>query len=146
MEVLNDLGVHMWGAFIVDPQCTAEDFDALKRYREEKGIIYPQFTVLTPLPGTDLYEQRESELVTRDYRLFDALHAVLPTRLPREEFYQHFASLYRPDNMDLAYELISSGRITMERARKAHEILTELGDYRNFLKGEETVGSPAATS
>jgi len=146
MEILNDLGVHMWGAFIVDPQCTAEDFDTLKRYREEKGIIYPQFTVLTPLPGTDLYEQRKSELTTHDYRLFDALHAVLPTRLPREEFYQHFASLYRPDNMDLAYELISSGRITMERARKAHNILAELGDYRNFLKGEEAVGSPAATS
>jgi len=144
IEILNDLGIHMWGAFIVDPQFTQEDFQALKRYREEKGIIYPQFTVLTPLPGTDLFEQREDELVTRDYRLFDALHAVLPTRLPREAFYRHFASLYRPDNPDLAYEWISSGRITMERARKAHEILSELGDYRNFLKGEEALGLSAA--
>jgi len=146
MEILDDLRIHMWGAFIVDPQYTEEDFQALKHYREEKRIIYPQFTVLTPLPGTDLYDQREHELLTRDYRLFDALHAVLPTRLPREEFYRHFASLYRPDNLDLAYELISSGRITMERARKAHEILSELGDYRNFLKGEEAVGFSTATS
>ncbi|MEA3367824.1 MAG: cobalamin-dependent protein, partial [Planctomycetota bacterium] len=146
MELLDGLGVHMWGAFIVDPQFTREDFQTLKRYREQKGIIYPQFTVLTPLPGTDLYEEREHELLTRDYRLFDALHAVLPTRLPREEFYRHFASLYRPDNLDLAYEWISSGRITMDRARKAHQILAELGDYRNFLKGEETAGLKAATS
>jgi len=146
MDILNDLGIHMWGAFIVDPQYTVDDFHALKRYREEKGIIYPQFTVLTPLPGTDLYDQREHELLTRDYRLFDALHAVLPTRLPREEFYRQLASLYRPDNLGLAYELISSGRITMERARKAHKILSELGDYRNFLKGEEAVSRSTATS
>ncbi|MBE3134745.1 MAG: cobalamin B12-binding domain-containing protein [Acidobacteria bacterium] len=145
MDILTRLGVHMWGAFIVDPQFTREDFRQLKTYREEKGVIYPQFTVLTPLPGTDLYEQRKHELVTTDYRLFDALHAVLPTRLPREEFYKEFAALYRPDNPGLVYDWISSGRITMERARKAREILMELGNYENFLRGERAVGLSAAT-
>jgi radical SAM superfamily enzyme YgiQ (UPF0313 family) len=140
MDILNSLGVHMWGAFIVDPQFTQEDFRQLKRYREERGIIYPQFTILTPLPGTDLYRERYDELVTHDYRLFDALHAVLPTRLPREEFYKEFAGLYRPDNPGLIYDWISSGRITMERARKAREILMELGNYENFLQGERAVG------
>ena len=146
MDILNDLGVHMWGAFIVDPQFTREDFRALKTYREKRDIIYPQFTILTPLPGTDLYDEREDELVTRDYRLFDALHAVLPTRLPREEFYKEFAALYRPDNLALIYDWISSGRLTMERARKAREILMELGNYENFLKGERAVGASAITS
>ena len=146
MDVMNELGVHMWGAFIVDPQFEREDFHALKTYCEEKGIIYQQFTVLTPLPGTDLYEQREGELLTRDYRLFDALHAVLPTRLPREEFYKEFAALYRPSNLPLIYDWISSGRLTIERARKAQEILMELGNYENFLKGERAVNLSAATS
>lgn len=140
MDILNGLGVHMWGAFIVDPQFTRDDFRELKRYREEKGVIYPQFTILTPLPGTDLYRERYHELVTHDYRLFDALHAVLPTRLPREEFYKEFAGLYRPDNPGLIYDWISSGRITMERARKARTILMELGNYENFLRGEQAVG------
>jgi radical SAM superfamily enzyme YgiQ (UPF0313 family) len=140
MEVLDSLGVKMWGAFIVDPDFTREDFQELKHYREEHAIIYPQFTILTPLPGTDFYEQHKSSLLTTDYRLFDALHAVLPTRLPREEFYKEFAGLYRPDNPDLLYRWISDGRITMERARQAREILMELGDYRNFLRGEQAVG------
>ena len=145
MDILNSLGIHMWGAFIVDPQFTREDFKQLKAYREEKSIIYPQFTILTPLPGTDLYRERYNELVTHDYRLFDALHAVLPTRLPREEFYKEFAGLYRPDNPGLIYDWISSGRITMERARKARKILMELGNYENFLQGERAVGfSPTA--
>jgi len=143
MDILNGLHVHMWSAFIVDPQFTQEDFRQLKAYREAKGIIYPQFTILTPLPGTDLYRQRYDELVTHDYRLFDALHSVLPTRLPRDEFYQEFASLYRPDNPGLLYDWISSGRITMERARKARQILMELGKAENFLRGERAVGLSA---
>jgi hopanoid C-3 methylase len=145
MDLLNGLGVHMWGAFIVDPDFTREDFRDLKAYREEKGVIYPQFTILTPLPGTDLYRERYPELVTHDYRLFDALHAVLPTRLPREEFYKEFASLYRPDNPDLLYNWISSGRITMERARKARQILMELGKAENFLQGERAAGVSATS-
>ena len=145
MDILNGLGVHMWGAFIVDPEFTQEDFRQLKAYRERKSIIYPQFTILTPLPGTDLYEQRYHELVTHDYRLFDALHAVLPTRLPREEFYKEFAGLYRPDNADLVYNWIASGRLTIERARKAREILMELGNHENFLRGERAVGLSAAS-
>jgi len=144
MDILNGLGVHMWGAFIVDPDFTHEDFQELKRYREAKSIIYPQFTILTPLPGTDLYEQRLDDLVTRDYRLFDALHAVLPTLLPREDFYKEFAGLYRPDNPALLYDWISSGRITMERARKAREILMELGNYENFLRGDRAAGLSVA--
>jgi hypothetical protein len=34
----------------------------------------------------------------------------------------------------------------MERARKARQILMELGDYRNFLKGEQDVGLMPAAS
>jgi hopanoid C-3 methylase len=140
MDILNELHIHMWGAFIVDPAFTKEDFRELKEYRERKGVIYPQFTILTPLPGTDLYQEKYNELVTHDYRLFDALHAVLPTRLPREEFYKEFASLYRPDNPGLIYDWISSGRITMDRARQARKILMDLGKPENFLQGERAVG------
>jgi radical SAM superfamily enzyme YgiQ (UPF0313 family) len=140
MDILNSLGVLMWGAFIVDPDWTREDFQELKRYREAKEIIYPQFTILTPLPGTDLYQEKYGQLVTHDYRLFDALHAVLPTRLPREEFYKEFSGLYRPDNPALLYDWISSGRITMDRARKARKLLMEMSNYENFLKGERAVG------
>ena len=140
MDILNSLGVLMWGAFIVDPDWTHEDFQELKRYREAKEIIYPQFTILTPLPGTDLYSEKYNQLVTHDYRLFDALHAVLPTRLPRAEFYKEFSGLYRPDNPALLYDWISSGRITMDRARKARKLLMEMSDYDNFLKGERVAG------
>jgi len=96
MAVLRRFGdIGVTGSFIVDPSFTKEDFAHLRSYVERLGISSPQFTVLTPLPGTVLYQQVKDQLVTKDYQLFDFLHTVLPTRLGCAEFYQEFAGLYR---------------------------------------------------
>jgi len=50
--------------------------------------------VLTPLPGTALFEQVQEALTTRDWDMFDLTHAVLPTRLSLERFYREYARLY----------------------------------------------------
>jgi len=57
-------------------------------------VAIPLFTILTPLPGTELHRAYAHQLLTTDYRLFDLQHAVLPTRLPRAEFYKEFARAY----------------------------------------------------
>ena len=49
-------------------------------------------SVATPYPGTELWHTEGRRLTTRDYRLFDIQHAVLPTRLPLEEFYKELVS------------------------------------------------------
>ena len=97
MRILDANGVKVLAAFIIDPQYEASDFLRLFEYIEHMQLlfpnvtIYPRLSVLTPLPGTDLYSERHRELITRDLRLYDTLHAVLPTKLPREEFYRLFA-------------------------------------------------------
>ena len=44
-------------------------------------------SVNTPYPGTETWATEGRKLATRDYRLFDIQHAVLPTKLPLPEFY-----------------------------------------------------------
>jgi magnesium-protoporphyrin IX monomethyl ester (oxidative) cyclase len=44
--------------------------------------------VNTPYPGTETWHTEGRRLATLDYRLFDVQHAVLPTRLPLERFYE----------------------------------------------------------
>jgi hopanoid C-3 methylase len=44
--------------------------------------------VLTPYPGTEIWHTESRRLTTRDYRLFDIQHAVVPTTLPLAEFYR----------------------------------------------------------
>ena len=38
--------------------------------------------VNTPYPGTETWHTEARRIQTRDYRLYDIQHAVLPTRLP----------------------------------------------------------------
>jgi radical SAM superfamily enzyme YgiQ (UPF0313 family) len=94
VEVLHDLGVDIYGSFILRPEFTAEDFSKLKDYCHALDIDFPSFAVLTPLPGTDLMEQVQDRLITDDYDFFDFIHTVLPTTLPLKDFYSEYARLY----------------------------------------------------
>ncbi|MFA6028417.1 MAG: radical SAM protein [Elusimicrobiota bacterium] len=93
-KILRDLGILLYGSLIVEPDFTREDFRELAAFVRRLGLQYAGFSVLTPFPGTQLYAERERELLSRKPELFDLLHALLPTRLPLEEFYEEFAGLY----------------------------------------------------
>ncbi|MDP3025789.1 MAG: hypothetical protein Q8O10_09695 [candidate division Zixibacteria bacterium] len=62
---------------------------------DEMKIFYHEFTILTPLPGTEFYEEVKSQLMFTDNRLFDLAHCLLPTELPSKEFYKLYSRLYR---------------------------------------------------
>ena len=120
VQILQASGVNVWGAFIVDPDWTADQFQALADYVRRLKISMSQFTVLTPLPGTELYRERHSQLVTHDYTCYDTLHAVLPTRLPREEFYQRLAELYQRPDYRPYLDMVDRGVWTMEQLKKSY--------------------------
>ena len=94
IEFLQGMGIDVWASFIVDPGFDHEDFQKLRDFILRYGLKSPTFSVLTPLPGTRLFEERRTELTTTDETLYDIAHAVLPTRLPLREFYEEFCSLY----------------------------------------------------
>jgi radical SAM superfamily enzyme YgiQ (UPF0313 family) len=107
LKILEPLGIDVWAAFIVDPDYDLEDFRRLKDYILNRGIKTPTFSVLTPLPGTELFRELREKLTTKNCNLFDVAHAVLPTRLPLKEFYQEFCSLYQLPYS--RYQLIREG-------------------------------------
>jgi radical SAM superfamily enzyme YgiQ (UPF0313 family) len=140
IQILQDNGVIIWGAFIVDPDWTQDDFNRLRDYVCEHRITHTQFTILTPLPGTQLYRERRNELLTDDYSCFDTLHAVLPTRLPREEFYQHFAGLYRQTDIGPYYDLVQSGKMTIEDCRRGKAMLDAMADWERYIEKDPILG------
>ncbi len=141
IEILQDNGVIIWGAFIVDPDWTEDEFKQLRDYVSEKGITHTQFTVLTPLPGTNLYRSRFGDLLTRDYSCFDTLHAVLPTRLPREKFYQNFANLYRQSDIGPYYDLVHAGKMTIEDCKRGKTMLDAMADWEQYLEKDPVLGA-----
>jgi radical SAM superfamily enzyme YgiQ (UPF0313 family) len=144
IKILQDNGVIIWGAFIVDPDWAEDDFKRLRDYVSEKQITHTQFTVLTPLPGTKLYRDRQADLLTGDYSCFDTLHAVLPTRLPREKFYQNFADLYRQRNLGPYYELVRAGKMTIDDCKRGKRMLEAMVDWQRYLEKDPILGSELA--
>ena len=95
LQLLKDLGVGFTGNFIVDPQWEPRDFAELRAYVQRHELFNSSFSILTPLPGTLLFDEVEGQLTTRDWERFDLWHSVLPTKLPAEQFYSEFAGLWR---------------------------------------------------
>jgi radical SAM superfamily enzyme YgiQ (UPF0313 family) len=95
LAILRSWGIEPNPSFIADPSDGHEDFEALRAYMRRLGLKFPFFSVLTPLPGSVLFDEMEDRLTTANYEFFDLAHAVIPTRLPPAEFYQEFARLWR---------------------------------------------------
>jgi len=143
IRILQANGVIIWGAFIVDPDWTADDFQALRDYVTRKQITYTQFTVLTPLPGTQLYREKQHELLTRDYTCYDTMHAVLPTRLPREEFYRRFAALYSQPNLAPYYDLVREGKVSVDDLRQGNEMARAMSRWECYAENDPILGRSA---
>jgi len=107
LEILRSLDIDVWASFIVDPDYEKEDFERLRQYVIDHRIETPTFSVLTPLPGTHLFEEKEENLTTKDYDFFDIAHAVLSTKLPLQDFYKEYAKLW--DTSYSKYQLIWEG-------------------------------------
>jgi radical SAM superfamily enzyme YgiQ (UPF0313 family) len=79
IRIFKQHGINVHGMFMLgnDPD-TKETFHATARFLKESGIDYAQYTILTPLPGTDLYAQLEKEgrLLHKDWTQYDAMHVV----------------------------------------------------------------------
>ncbi len=94
VKILDELGILLYANFVVDPAFDRDDFQELIRYVRTLDLKYASFSVLTPLPGTALYNEREAELLTKRHDMFDFMHTVLPTTLPLKDFYAELARLY----------------------------------------------------
>lgn len=95
VKILQDLDIAIYASLIVRPNFSKEDFLELRAYVRKLKLDFAGFAVLTPLPGTDLYEEIKSTLITDNYDFFDFIHTVLPTKLPLKDFYKEYLNLYK---------------------------------------------------
>jgi hopanoid C-3 methylase len=86
LEAARSLGISVAINLIADPSWDRDRFETVRRWCLEIPEVV-NISVTTPYPGTEIWQTEQRRLTTRDYRLFDIQHAVLPTTLPLEEFY-----------------------------------------------------------
>jgi radical SAM superfamily enzyme YgiQ (UPF0313 family) len=146
IRILQRLDIGYTPNFIVDPGWDRSDFEKLKHWVDETGAYNSGFSVLTPLPGTDLWDETVDQVVTRDWELFDIAHTVLPTKLPLDEFYREYAGLWKHAT-DVRYQLqgkirthlgliaaLATGRVTVSAIRKGMRMGSVLSDPATFMR------------
>jgi hopanoid C-3 methylase HpnR len=94
VEFARSLGVNVAVNLIADPDWDHERFRIVREWCLEMPDVI-NISVNTPYPGTESWVTESRRLETRDYRLFDIQHAVLPTRLPLAEFYRELVTTQR---------------------------------------------------
>lgn len=87
LDCARELRIHTALNIIADPNWDERHFEAVREWALSVPEIV-HITVNTPYPGTETWVTESRHFTTRDYRLFDVQHAVLPTTLPLDRFYQ----------------------------------------------------------
>ena len=95
LHILKDLGIDIWPMFMIRPEFDRKDFTDLRKYCLGLDLDFIGFSVLTPLPGTDLYDEVRDRLINTNFDYFDFFHTLLPTKLPLKDFYRELASLFK---------------------------------------------------
>lgn len=150
IQILKELGVGFTPNFIVDPGWDLDDFTRLRNWIEEMGAYNSGFSILTPLPGTDLWDSAKDRVTTDTWEMFDIVHAVLPTRLPLEEFYSEYSRLWR-HAMDVRYRhrgrvrtyvqlgtALATRKVSVHAIRKGMNLAKVFSRPETFLSAHRT--------
>lgn len=81
---LHRLGISVQGCFVFGlDHDTVDVFDRTVELAIDAGIDLPRFSVLTPFPGTPLFQRLEQEqrIITKDWSRYDAQHVVFQPKL-----------------------------------------------------------------
>src|SRR5271167_2138699 len=94
LEFARSLGISVAINIIADPDWDEERFRVLREWAMSVPEVV-NVSINTPYPGTETWLTGQHRLATRDYRLFDIQHAVLPTKLPLDRFYRELLHTQR---------------------------------------------------
>ncbi len=92
-------GILVQASFIVGYDHDSEAaFQELIDFIEESNLLMPLINILTPFPGTKLFERLEAEgrILHKDWSLYDTKHVVfMPTSMPPEQLLAGFKKIVR---------------------------------------------------
>jgi anaerobic magnesium-protoporphyrin IX monomethyl ester cyclase len=80
-EILRDHKIKTWGSFVIGG--LNETKKMIKNTVQLAKRLNPdtvQFSILTPYPGTKLFESVKSRIAFRNWDLYDGAHAIMPTK------------------------------------------------------------------
>jgi hypothetical protein len=90
------------GNFLVDPDWEEQDFRELWDFVEQHGLQRAGYTITTPLPGTELFEEYLPRLRGEPWFKFDMHHVLWEPRLGARRFFELYAETWRRSILNTA--------------------------------------------
>ncbi len=95
LQWLKRSGLKVIGDFIISPDYSRKDFQNLEDFIQIHEIELPVPSILTPIPGTPLFEKMKDQIEISDLAYYTFSNAVTKTTLEKEEFYGLYSDLFR---------------------------------------------------
>jgi len=107
VNILQKYDIEVYATLIMHMDYDKKDFKNLGRWIKGLGLMFVNLQPLTPLPGTDIYEEYERSLIIKreDYEKWDLAHlALMPSKMSIRSYYIEIIKLYysitmRPKNV-----------------------------------------------
>jgi radical SAM superfamily enzyme YgiQ (UPF0313 family) len=123
VELFHENGIQVNGSFVLGfDQDHPNVFERTTSWIEENRLECATFHILTPYPGTPLFQQMEKEgrLLHRDWSLYDTAHVVFrPKHMTPEQLAEGYGWCYQT--------LFSTASIWKRRPRQWAAVLPYLG-------------------
>jgi radical SAM superfamily enzyme YgiQ (UPF0313 family) len=94
IDIFHDNGIKLRGNYVIPNDYDENDFKALSDYASSHKVVYAGYTILTPMPGTVMYEEMKNDITDHDLLKYNFFNCVLKTRMPLEKFYENVGKLW----------------------------------------------------
>ena len=97
VKILHKYDVECYGTFILGLDWKKQDFDALAKWIKKLELVFVNLQPLTPLRGTELYEQYKKDFIIKEneYEKWDLAHLVVkPSNISIRKYYWYTLVLY----------------------------------------------------
>lgn len=100
-RIARSLGYQVTGNFVIDPDWEEERFRELWDFVDAHGFHRAGYTILTPLPGTELFRQESWRLGRLPWDRYDMHHLLWEPRLGAARFFELYAETWKRSILNL---------------------------------------------
>jgi len=95
VRIARELKYGINGNFVIDQDWGEDEFGELWSFVAEHGLQRAGFTILTPLPGTEFYQEQAGRMADQPWSNFDMHHLLREPRLGAKRFLELYAETWR---------------------------------------------------
>ena len=94
IDIFHANDILLRGNYVVPPDYDEDDFKALSEYANSHKVTYAGYTILTPMPGTEYFNEVKNNIIDHDYSKYNFFNSVMKTKLPLDQFYENVGKLW----------------------------------------------------